>query len=568
MTPQERIQGLDRPSFRTFWDDTADAHRPAVLRARCRTDRDLFCTTFFPTVFNLPWCEVHREFLDRPKRGWRDRTRQVRRADLAPRGLSKTTLENFGDLIHDTVYGLEVCTLVYSTTYTDSFRMVKALYDVFTTREHAPLLHDVYGPFEVVGTQKEFAVFSPRGEPMGSQFSAKSFGGTGRGHLYRNQRPSKITMDDIVHPKHVYSPIQRDNDWRFLNNDVLKSGAPYTIFRMLNTVQHDDDTTRRAAKDPSWIVRQWSALKKWPANAALWAKCKAIWADLSNTRVDVVIVEDQPVPIPGRVVDAERFYRENRAEMDRGAEVLWEARRPLFVLMESWWANPASFWAEDQNDPKNPERQVFDVTKFHRFHFDGRTITMRDVKDDDGKILRPGRTVPLSDCDLARWLDPSLGKTASDYPALATLARERRTGYRFVLRCTLDKGPPSSQRARVWTEFDHEPRGKWGVDADGMGALFGEEFEREKQERQKTGRVWNLGIEGYHSSEDKHGRIARLESATANGFLQFADDLPQEVINQFRDEPHGSHDDAPDAIERADWLLTEGMMPVIEYGRR
>jgi hypothetical protein len=192
---------------------------------------------------------------------------------------------------------------------------------------------------------------------------------------------------------------------------------------------------------------------------------------------------------------------------------------------------------------------------------------MGEVRGASG-LIAAGRVIPLGDCDLARWLDPAGGKTSGDYPALATVARERRTGYRFALRCTMDKGPPSSQRARVWSEFDHEPRGRWGIDKGGLGFLFGEDFDREKKERQKAGKAWNLNIEEYQSDEDKNLQISRLEPDTLNGFFQFAEDLPQVVFDQFRDIPNGQNDDAPDAIERADWLLTHDTLPTVpSYAR-
>ena len=46
----------------------------------------------------------------------------------------------------------------------------------------------------------------------------------------------------------------------------------------------------------------------------------------------------------------------------------------------------------------------------------------------------------------------------------------------------------------------------------------------------------------------------------------FADDLPGELDRQFRDFPTAEHDDGPDAIERAVWLLDEGEVPMATGG--
>lgn len=535
------IQSLSMPEFERLWNEAEEALRPDVFRARARTDRALFCRTLFPDLFWRAWSPVHHTFLSRPKSPWRERTRPKRIADLAPRKSAKTTLENKADLVHDACYGFEVCTTVYSTTYGDSERIVKALHEVFTSPRAYPLLHRTFGPFTVEGTQTEFAVTCPGGEPLGSQFAAKSFGGSGRGHLYRSIRPSKVTLDDIVHPQHVNSPKQREDDWTFLNKDVLKSGDVFTLYRMLNTVQHSDDTTMRASRDPSWRCTRWSALIAWP-NLARWEPLKDIWSDLNN---------------PEREEAALRYYHEHRAALDEGAEVLWPDGRPLFDLMLDFWSNPASFYSEDQNDPRDPERMVFDVERFRRCRFDGVNIhTSR------------GRVVPLGDCEVATWLDPSLGKKSSDYPALATVARERKTGYRFALSCSLDKGPPSTQRQRMWERFEALGRGKYGTDETGMGALFGEGFERERTDRQRAGRPWNMPVKGFKLSRetgDNAARISRLEPDAHNGWIEFSTDIPQAVIEMFRDHPHAVHDDGPDAIERADWLLGEAL-PTVKFG--
>ena len=536
--------------------------RDTALRMRLRHDRALFMRLMFPDTFSAPWSPVHLEFFGRAKIGWRHRRRPSLIADLAPRKSSKTTLEHKGDLLHDLVYGLEVCTLIYSTTYPDSERIVKAIYDVLKQPAQHELFHALYGPFALVGTQTEFAAFCPGGEPLGSQYAAKSFGGSGRGHLYRSRRPSKVGMDDVVHPQHVQSAKQRDDDWGFLNKDVLKSGDTYTIYRMLNTVQHRDDTTSRAQRDPNWRCTKWKALISWPTNMDLWERCRVIWSNLDNGGAVVVDTPEGPVSMPARLFDAMVFYEEHREAMDMGSSVLWPARRPLFDLMVDYWSNPASFHSEDQNEPHDPGRSVFNVARFRRVHFDGLTITMKNPDGTDA------RKIAISDCDWARWLDPSLGKDTSDYPALATVVRERRTGYRFVLRCDMTKGPPSSQRQRVWREFERHPGGKWGTDATGLGALFDEGYEREKQERKRQGKPWMMNMVGFKASEGQTELISRLEPDTLNGWLQFADDLDPVGIDQFADHPNAKHDDGPSSIERADWLLTGESMPTASLHAR
>jgi phage terminase large subunit-like protein len=57
------------------------------------------------------------------------------------------------------------------------------------------------------------------------------------------------------------------------------------------------------------------------------------------------------------------------------------------------------------------------------------------------------------------------------------------------------------------------------------------------------------------STENKIEVISSVEPAVVNGWLEFDISLPQAVIDQFADIPHGAHDDGADAIVRADRLI-------------
>jgi predicted phage terminase large subunit-like protein len=536
-----RIDGLSTTGFAALWDELAPEDRPFVLKSRCRTDRALFLTTFFDARFEEGWSAVHRHLLDRSKTQWSQRIERGLYALAAPRAAAKSTIMSFGDRVHDVCYGFEKFVVLISTTFGLSQDLVKDLYGVFTDGEAYSDLHAVYGPFRVTGTQTDFVVRCPRSPSGGTRIMAGSFGGTVRGVKHDGCRPTLIVIDDGEHPERVRSPEQRAKTWDFLTKDILKAGRRGTHVEVAGTVLHGDSMLARLLVAPGWAAHKFRAMESWPVHMKRWEECRGIWAKLEN---------------PRRVEDAYAFYLTHRTEMDEGARFIWTMDAPtLWDLMVLLWSDGiASFYSEKQNEPRDPERTVFNVDAFRRCTFDGIAIHAHG-----------GRRVPLSDCELATWLDPSLGKETSDFPALATVARERKTGYRFVLLCTLDKGPPSEQRRRVWSRFEMFARGKWGTDETGLGALFGEGFEREREERKRGGVVWNLPMRGYNLDSDKLVRIARLEPDASNGWVQFANDLPPAVLEQFRDFPTGANDDGPDAIERADWLLGDAL-PTVSFG--
>jgi len=518
-----------------------DRDRDDALYARCRTDLALFCAVCFPERFTSPFNAMHRAMLARPKVAWDSRGGEQRIADAAPRGGAKSTIASYADLVHDVVYGLELFIPILSTTYGLAEGLVQDLHATFSTPETAPALHRLYGPFRVSGGATNFVVRVPGGDGRGVRIASFSFGGSIRGEKHAGVRPTKIVLDDCDHRERVRSPLQRAKTWDFLTKDVLKAGhqgGRVTIFRMLGTVLHPDSMLSNVLTAPGWTATKWRAVLSWPDRMDLWQDCRRLWADLTD---------------PDRVDSARRFYARHKADMDAGAEVLWPEAESLWDLMVLRWSDgAASFNSEKQNEPVDPERQVFDVDALRRCRFDGEVIT-----------TSAGRALRLNTCTLAVWLDPRASDEIerNDYAAIALVARDS-VGYRYVLRCSLKRDSPAGQRARYWSFFDQlGPQCRYGYEDNGFAALNDEGFARDRDDRQKAGKVWKLSPKGHTSTESKHDRIVALQPDCENGWIEWAEDLPPIVLEQLREIPAGTHDDGPDAIERALWLVSDGAMP-------
>lgn len=483
---------------------------------------------------------MHRAFLADEVRGWRDRGQQVKRLDIAPRGGAKTSIQSFGAVVHAVVYGLEVSVLVFSTGYQLAEDIVKDLHQVFTGKGDGDTLAELYGPFTVIGTQTSFSVTCARGEPLGTQVAAKSFGGTVRGHKYRGRRPSLFILDDTVNPKHIKNPEMRGKSWRFLQSDILKAGFGYTRWQMVGTVQHDDDLVARAAKSPGWQTRRWKNLIAWPTNTERWEECRRLWANLDD--ID-------------RAATAEAFYEAHREEMNVGAEVLWPEGRGLFALMVSFWENPAAFFSEDQNEPRDPNACLFDLDRVHWCQVVSRT-TVRNAAGGD---------IRLSGCEIAIWLDHAGGRKGSDFGAIAVVARQR-SGWAYLLECSLTRRAPTAQHEALWAAWErwsHLPYVKVGYDATGTQSLLEEAIERIRETRRRAGQPWEMPSQAYTLSKGKEA-IGGLEPYLHNGWLQLCDTLDPVVREQLRDYPTGANDDGPDAIHKAMGLL--GDLPEVTRG--
>lgn len=529
----------DTAGFLDILDALPAARRDDALYVRCRYDLGLFCAVFFGARLPLPFSRFHQSTLRRVKTTWRDRPRPQRIADAAPRGNAKSTLESFCSLAHDAVYALEAYVGIISTTFSLSEDLVADLHEVFTDADTYADLHRVYGPIHATGSKTDFRVSVGIGEGR-TRFKAFSFGGSIRGTKDAGVRPTKIVIDDGEHPDRVRSPTQREKLWNYLTKDILKAGDTGTIFRVIGTVLHPDSMLSRILGPtgegaPGWQARRWQAVEAWPDRMDLWDRCKRLWADLSD---------------PDREDTARDYYRRHRAEMDRGARVLWPEKEPLYDLMLMLWTDgEASFYSEKQNVATDPARQVFWPERWARCSFDGEVITSSK-----------GRRVHLKSCRVAVWLDPRASEETerNDYAAV-TLAAEDRLGYKYLLKTDLRRVGTLGQLDLMWAAFGIiGPAGLYGYEDNGFARLIGTILDDQRKSRRAAGRVWNLPLIGHASTENKNTRMSRLAPLFDLGWIEVAEDMEPIAIEQAREIPTGTHDDGPDSWERAIWLLEGG----------
>lgn len=504
-----------------------------ALRMRFRYDRAAFLKFCFPDVFYLPWNPYHLWALSQPKVGWREgwtpeqgiARPTVRRAIAAPRGIAKTTLSK-GDLVHDIVYGLEGYILILSAGLGLSRGIAKHVRAMFL-RKGSPL-DELYGPFTVTGGVDAFTVQVQDREPVG--VLAKSFATEIRGANDEAVRPTKVVIDDGEKKREVNNPEQRQKWWDYLHEDILKvgpkEGGLVTDWR--GTVLHPDSVLARLLEAPGWESRRWQSIISWPERTDLWEQCSRIWG---NLRLG-----------DAREKAARAFYEANRAEMDRGAEVLDPVAEPLYDLYVTIWSEGlASFLKEKQNEPVDPTRAIF-----HEFQL------CRLDRDRDGLVVVAADGTRHKRADLrlsARW-DPATGTPSGDYAAIAVVARDKDR-CTYVVDVWLKKAKPSAQVEAAWALAE-----KWGLrrielESNGFQDLVAEGWGRLRRSRREKGEWWQTVIDEVPTTTDKDGRIGSMEPYVQMGWLQFAEHLPAEVFQQFRQFPTADHDDAPDAIQAA-----------------
>jgi predicted phage terminase large subunit-like protein len=450
-------------------------------------------------------------------------------ATAGPRGFSKSTIVSFAALAHAIVYDTEAFIVLMSAGQSLSRSLSRDLRNAFKSPTEA--FEATYGPFEVTGGIDQWEVSVRGGPSIG--VVAKSFGTEVRGikHPERGIRPTMVVIDDGEKKDRVRNPEQRKKWWGDLNKDVLKLGPPAggMMIHVVGTVLHAESMLAKLLKDPGWRSAKFQAIKSWSKHPELWEQCHAAWSDLTLGT--------------SRRTAALAFYLARKKRMDEGVELLAPAGKSLFELYEMIWSHGLGpFLSEMQNDPRDPSAAIFMTERFKRF---------RRVTPDHIEVYTPS-TRRLKIWDLRRWLhwDPALGNQDGDFAAIPVLGRDAY-GYTYVLGGWMGRAPVSVQAQAAWQLAEQWRVTRGSVESNGFQQLLADSWPKMRREREDRGEYARLALAPVNSHENKETRIAAIEPAVSNGWLQFADSLPMDGMMQFDTFPGGDHDDWPDAIERA-----------------
>lgn len=229
-----------------------------------------------------------------------------------------------------------------------------------------------------------------------------------------------------------------------------------------------------------------------------------------------------------------------------GVDVLWpevESYYDLRCMMIE--GGVASFNSEKQNDPHDPERQLFNMQQAKRFeiiHRDGDFYGVRHVGE------KP--IILASQLHIVAFHDPALGKKAGqlsepDDAAIVVVAKDR-DGYLYCLDAYIAKDPIEKQIRAAFRLAKQWGFGTLYLEDNGFQTLLKQPY----ADARAKFPIVNLQVKGVTQTENKYARISTLEPEITNGFLLFATDLNPRLIEQLTQFPTG-YDDGPDALEGA-----------------
>lgn len=171
------------------------------------------------------------------------------------------------------------------------------------------------------------------------------------------------------------------------------------------------------------------------------------------------------------------------------------------------------------------------------------------------------KVLPLAEYDkLITYNDPSYkGTKTSDFKSIVLIGKKGR--YYDIIKCFCRQcttGEMVRGHYNMAAMIPDRLTCRHYMEANFIQDLMLEEYWREGEARGKT-----LRIRGDHRTKpDKTGRIENLTPFTEQGFIRFNQDEKQspdmqELRNQFLGFPDAEHDDGPDSVEGAVFLLNQ-----------
>lgn len=343
---------------------------------------------------------------------------------------------------------------------------------------------------------------------------AKGLGTQTRGLRHGSTRPDLFVLDDLESDDSTNTPelIEKSKSW--FSESMLPALSRDGICVYIGTILCYGSLLHYVIESrKDFISRKYRAVVSYPDNDDLWEEWRNIRREDDEDSVD----------------RAYRFYVNNKAEMDEGAEILWPGYFSLYELACIKEDNGAKAFAQEyENNPTDEERQIFKPEHFSWF-------------DDED----------LKDKDLQYYggIDFAMGKEKGDYSVIATVARNKATGTCYLVDWYMSRVHPDELLQKA---VDHTL--KYQYEGLGVESQMAQEWFADKlsDELQRLGYPSRTRLRKIKQRTRKSLRIEALLPDIQSGRLRFHQKLKSsEEISQFEMYPLHSHDDFCDAVEMA-----------------
>ena len=356
----------------------------------------------------------------------------------------------------------------------------------------------------------------------GVKVEAKGLGTQVRGLRHGSTRPDLFILDDIESDESTSTPDQIAKARAWFNDSMLPALAKNGLVIYLGTILCYGSLLHYVLEErKDFESRRFAAITSFAKRNDLWDKWREIYREDSEDAAD----------------NAKKFFDENKEEMLRGAEILWEgywSYYELITIREE--RGTKSFNQEYQNNPTDEERQLFKPEYFEEFFFD----------DDELEQLNSSNYGAV---------DIAMGKEKGDFSVIASGAVNNDTGTLYVYDAYMDRVHPNVLIDEVVTHtFDNEYEGL-AVEAQAAQEFIADKMTEELQAR---GYPAHTRIKQIKQRTRKELRIEALLPDIQKGKIRFHRKFRNSPeLEQFEMFGMHSHDDFPDAVSMLTMVAKE-----------
>ena len=486
---------------------------------------EMFARIYLSSHCSLPFSRMHKE-LFAALAGLVNK-RAGRLAVAAPRGHAKSTIVSLAYVLWCALYEKEKLVLLVSATREQVILLLKAIKDEL--QQNGALLEDfpeICHPKGAPGQPKPW-----RDNRIllhnGAMISAYGAGQGLRGAKNESHRPGLIVVDDIENPEQVISEEQRQKLRAWFSGTLLHAGHPGTNVIVVGTILHHDSLLANLVNPDGgrgWTGLKYKAVEQPSDRPDLWEA----WSAIFHGREDY---EGRSGPDA-----AKAFFKANEGEMLQGTRVLWPEREDYYALMVMHEREGrASFQAEKQNEPIDPEQCTFNEQNFH--YWDDEHANVEALLDAVG---RNGRFVGAC--------DPSLGHHRTgrgDYAAIVILYKPRTSEAKYVVAADIARRTPDQAIERIIQYAKLYRFSVFAVEGNQFQELMIDNLRRRLKEAGVS-----LPVCTVKNQSNKQARIASLEPEITQGRIRLCR-RHQLLLDQLQQFPLAVHDDGPDALEMA-----------------
>lgn len=327
-------------------------------------------------------------------------------------------------------------------------------------------------------------------------------------------------------------------------------------------------------KSPKWSASEMTVNRRTMIASEPTIRARGFSSKLVSAHYDLIIVDD------GCGMDdrLSRAVRETKKERFKDLESLLNEDGEIIVVGTHWHYDDLYYWLMEMINPLLAEDRKYEISSQGARREDGSILfkenfTEEDLKDletklgmvlyaanylnqpltegakifklDDLNFFDPTKVKYEDDAEYYGFLDPSLGRAGSDYPAF-TMGVKHSGNMIDIIDAQLKIIPPSEQ---IDTIIDYQRKyhfQSFGIEKNGFQELLADALERKME---KTGIIVD-----YELVPHSTGKQIRIENAepTIKRFVRFRSDWRThypKLIEQLIRFPMAAFDDGPDSLE-------------------